>query len=144
MDLDQEIEKHTGADIGLIFDIEGEPGFRLRESAMLDTLTQRCGIVLATGGGAVVDPRNQTMLSANGFVVYLETTIDQQIARLYRDKRRPLLQSPDRDRILADMARLRNPIYQSIADLAVRSERASVISMARKVIHALEESDYGR
>ncbi len=109
---------------------------------MLETLAQRRGVVLATGGGAVVNQRNQVTLSAYGFVVYLETSIDQQIARLYRDKRRPLLQSPQRDRILKEMSLIRNPIYHSLADLVVRSEMASVTSMARKVIHALEESDY--
>ncbi len=109
---------------------------------MLDELTRKQGIVLATGGGAVLDEQNRSRLSSRGFVIYLQTAIEQQIARLYRDKRRPLLQSPDRDRILAEMAALRNPIYESIADMTVVSEKASVMAMSRKVIEQVDQSDY--
>ena len=137
-DLDHEIERRTGADVGLIFDIEGEAGFRRRESELLDELSTERRIVLATGAGAVLAEANQRLLRARGFVVYLKTTVDRQLQRLSRDKRRPLLQRPDRRQILEAMAATRNPIYESIADLVVQSEAASVMLMSRKVIRQLE------
>lgn len=139
-DLDQAIEKRTGADAGLIFDIEGEAGFRKRESKLLRDLSERTGIVLATGAGAVLAEENQRLLRARGFVIYLQTRVEQQIRRLSRDKRRPLLQKPNRREILQEMARVRNPIYESIADLVVPSENLSVPVMARRVIQRIEET----
>lgn len=143
LDVDQEIERRTGADIPLIFDIEGEAGFRRRETHMLDTLTRRTGIVLATGAGAVLAEENQQMLRSRGFVIYLATPVLRQIERLERDKRRPLLQTPDREQILGAMAEKRNPIYESLADLVVHSEAVSVRVMAQRVINALH-ADSGR
>ncbi|MDX1569047.1 MAG: shikimate kinase AroK [Xanthomonadales bacterium] len=139
-DLDQEIERRTGADVGLIFDIEGEGGFRKRETNLLQELSERSGVVLATGAGAVLAEENQRILRAHGFVVYLQTEVDQQIRRLSRDKRRPLIQKPNRREILGDMARIRNPIYESLADLIIPSENLSVHVMARRVINRIEEA----
>jgi shikimate kinase len=141
LDLDHEIERHTGADIALIFDIEGEAGFRHRESAMLDELTTRTGILLATGGGAVLDEDNRRLLSSRGFVVYLRTPVDRQIERLSRDKRRPLLMAENRDEILQKMAQHRNPIYEQLADIIVPSESVSVATMSRRVIARLEQDN---
>lgn len=137
-DLDHEIEARTGAEVSLIFDIEGEAGFRRRETGLLDELTSRPSIVLATGGGAVLAEENQLMLRGRGFVVYLRTPVERQLQRLSRDKRRPLLQRPDRKEILQSMARDRNRIYESIADLIVDSEATSVAVMARKAARQIE------
>lgn len=141
-DLDGEIEQRTGADVGLIFDIEGEAGFRRRESGLLAGLSEQPQIVLATGAGAVLSEDNRKLLRARGLVVYLQTSVDRQLRRLSRDKRRPLLQRPNRRQILEAMAGERNPIYESIADLIIASESASVGVMAGKVIRRIEERMY--
>lgn len=131
-DLDQIVEAQTGATIPLIFELEGEPGFRRRECATLAEMAALEGIVLATGGGAVLDAGNRELLAARGFVVYLETAVDTQLARLARDRKRPLLAAPDRRERLLQMAQLRNPLYTGIADLTLRSghEQASQVAAA--------------
>ena len=140
-DLDHEIESRTGADVALIFDIEGEEGFRRRESDLLDELSARDGILLATGGGAVLAERNQQLLRSRGYVVYLETPVQRQIERLSRDKRRPLLQASNRNEILERMRRERSPIYEALADLVVHSESVAVSTMASRVIKKLKAGD---
>ena len=90
-DSDQEIERRTGADISWVFDLEGEEGFRKREESVIDDLTEKQGIVLATGGGSVISSMVRNRLSARGIVVYLETTIDKQVARTQRDRRQPII-----------------------------------------------------
>ena len=94
-DSDQEIERRTGADIAWVFDLEGEEGFRKREEGVIEDLSEKQGIVLATGGGSVISLQVRNRLSARGIVVYLETTIDKQVARTQRDRRRPLLQTSE-------------------------------------------------
>jgi shikimate kinase len=118
-DLDHEIESHCGANVPLIFDIEGESGFRHRESMLLADFSVRCGIALATGGGAVLADDNRRLLHERGFVVYLETTVDEQLQRLSRDRKRPLLTAPDRRERLLAMSAQREPLYREIADLIV-------------------------
>lgn len=120
-DLDQEIEAHTGAAIGLIFDVEGEAGFRKREHAMLHELAARNGMVLATGGGAIMDADNRRILRERGFVIWLDTSVDAQLARLSRDRQRPLLQSADRRARLHQLAIERDPLYAEAADLRISS-----------------------
>ncbi|MEM9529575.1 MAG: shikimate kinase [Pseudomonadota bacterium] len=142
LDLDQEIERCTGADIPLIFDIEGESGFRQRETRALRDACARKGIALATGGGAVVAEENQREMRRCGFVVYLSTPVERQLSRLCRDKRRPLLSKPNREEILEHMARERNPIYESLADLIVPSEPVSVARMTQRVLASIRGSDY--
>ena len=93
VDSDKEIEDRTGVDIPLIFELEGEQGFRDREREMIDELSQRNDVVLATGGGAVLDERNRQHLAARGLVIYLQTSVDQQLQRTGRDRNRPLLQT---------------------------------------------------
>ncbi|MDQ2972483.1 MAG: shikimate kinase [Rhodanobacteraceae bacterium] len=119
VDLDAQIEARTGAGVPLIFDIEGEPGFRRRETALLGESSAREGVVLATGGGAVLDLVNRELLRARGFVVWLRIDVEQQLQRLTRDRQRPLLQTADRRERLEAMARLRDPLYREIADLIV-------------------------
>ncbi|HSX61743.1 MAG TPA: shikimate kinase AroK [Tahibacter sp.] len=137
-DLDHVIEEQTGAAIPLIFDLEGEPGFRRRECAALDQMSALRGIVLATGGGAVLDAHNRELLAARGFVVYLETSVDIQLARLARDRKRPLLAAPDRRERLEQMAALRNPLYAAIADMTIRSEHEHAAHVAAELCERLQ------
>lgn len=125
LDCDRELQKHTGASVNLIFDIEGEAGFRERETRMLRELTRRSGILLATGGGAVLRERNRRMLAESGLVVYLQTSVKQQLKRLGRDTSRPLLQSGDREEKLVRLARRRNPLYEGLADIVFPSQSRS-------------------
>ena len=138
-DSDQEIEKRTGADIAWVFDVEGEAGFRDREEKMINELTEKQGIVLATGGGSVQSRETRNRLSARGIVVYLETTIEKQLARTQRDKKRPLLQTdePARD-VLEYLAKARNPLYEEIADLVIRTDEQSAKVVANQIIDMLD------
>ncbi len=126
VDADVELEAVTGATVNLIFELEGEAGFRQREQALLAELCAGQGKVIATGGGAVLDPDTRRVLAASGFVVYLETDVERQLQRLARDRSRPLLRGPDRRERLRVMAAQRGPLYREIADLIWRSEHASV------------------
>lgn len=142
-DADQEIEARTGADIAWIFDVEGEQGFRKREAAVIDDLSQQAGIVLATGGGAVLAPENRNRLAARGTVVYLYTTAEQQIRRTARDKRRPLLQVETPESVLVDLMAQRDPLYREIADMVVITDGRTVRSVAAEVIKLLEQDKLG-
>ena len=133
-DSDQEIERRTGADIAWIFDLEGEDGFRKREETVINDLTDKQGIVLATGGGSIVTKAVRNRLSARGIVVYLQTTIDKQVARTQRDKRRPLLQNNDPEQVLRDLADLRNPLYEEVADYVVETDDQSARAVANQII----------
>ncbi len=139
-DTDQVIEERSGADIGWIFDVEGEDGFRKRERKVIDELSQRVGIVLATGGGAILDPENRNRLAARGTVVYLYTTVEQQMKRTMRDKRRPELQQENfgSDDML-ELMQERDPLYREIADIIVETDGRTVRSVAAEVIRMLDE-----
>lgn len=137
-DLDHVIEAQTGATIALIFELEGEAGFRRRECAALAGMAALDGVVLATGGGAVLDADNRALLAKRGYVVYLETAVDIQIARLARDRKRPLLAAPDRRERLEQMAAVRNPLYRSIADLTVLSENEHASHVAADLLERLQ------
>jgi shikimate kinase len=139
LDLDQEIERRCGVNVSVIFDIEGEAGFRAREQAMLDELTRRDDILLATGGGTVLAPDNRRMLRERGLVVWLETSVPQQLRRLERDQRRPLLQAPDRRQRLEKLAETRNPLYAECAHLIVRSANISPAQMAARAEQRIQE-----
>lgn len=136
-DSDQEIEKRTGADISWVFDLEGEEGFRDREEDVITDLTEKQGIVLATGGGSIVRSSVRNRLSARGIVVYLETTIDKQVARTQRDKRRPLLQNDNPEKVLVDLAAERNPLYEEIADYTVSTDDQSARAVANAIINKI-------
>lgn len=136
-DSDQEIEKRTGADIAWIFDLEGEDGFRAREESVINDLTDKQGIVLATGGGSVVSKAVRNRLSARGIVVYLQTTIDKQVARTQRDKRRPLLQNDDPESVLRKLAEERNPMYEDAADYVVDTDEQSARAVANQIIEKI-------
>ncbi|MES2872007.1 MAG: shikimate kinase AroK [Pseudomonadota bacterium] len=121
-DSDKEIEVRTGANIPWIFDKEGEPGFRERETAMIVELCHENGIVLATGGGAVMRPENRLALRNGGRVVYLHASIEQQVARTSRDRNRPLLRNANPEKILRDLLAIRDPLYREIADLVIETD----------------------
>ena len=138
-DSDQEIERRTGADIAWVFDLEGEEGFRKREETVIEDLSEKQGIVLATGGGSVISTNVRNYLSARGIVVYLETTIDKQVARTQRDRRRPLLQTSEEPRtVLENLAVERNPFYEDIADIIVQTDDQSAKVVAHKIIERLD------
>jgi shikimate kinase len=131
LDCDQELEAQTGASVNLIFDVEGEAGFRAREARMLEKLTARSGVLVATGGGVVLRRRNRELLRKSGLVVYLRTTVEQQLRRLGRDRTRPLLQTPDRRERLARLAEERDPLYEDLADIEFPSRDGSPDAAAR-------------
>jgi len=118
-DSDQELEKRTGADIPWIFDVEGEAGFREREAKIIDELTRMNRVLLATGGGAVLREDNRRHLQARGIVVFLDTTLEMQLKRLSKDKKRPLLQNRDHRKVLTELKQQRDPVYQSVCDVRV-------------------------
>jgi len=130
-DCDHELEAQTGASVNLIFDVEGEQGFRERETRMLEQLTGRRGVLVATGGGAVLKKENRDLLRRNGLVVYLSTSVAQQLRRLNRDRSRPLLQTSDRKVKLARLAAQRNPLYEELADIEFPSQHRALDVTAR-------------
>ncbi|TRW48301.1 shikimate kinase AroK [Aliidiomarina halalkaliphila] len=137
-DSDAEIERRTGADISWVFELEGEDGFRDREEKVINELTENTGIVLATGGGSVISKENRNRLSARGVVVYLKTTIDKQVARTERDKRRPLIAEADNPReVLEKLADERNPFYEEIADVIIQTDEQSAKVVAHEIIEKL-------
>ncbi|TEW53917.1 shikimate kinase AroK [Psychromonas sp. RZ22] len=138
LDSDSEIERKTGADIAWVFDVEGEEGFRNREQEMLDELTKKHGIVLATGGGAVIRQENRTHLSARGIVVYLKTSVQKQLARTLKDKRRPLLQADDPQSVLETLAEKRNALYEEAADYTIETDEQSAKVVASQIIALLD------
>ena len=140
-DVDHEIEMRSGAEVGLIFELEGEAGFRKRESDLLDELTSCNDIVLSTGGGAVLAATNRVRLRERGFVVYLETTVEQQLRRLAHDRKRPLLVAPDRRERLLALANEREPLYREIAELVIASAHGggSSAAAARRLLDELNE-----
>lgn len=136
-DSDQEIEQRTGADISWVFDVEGEDGFRVREEGVIDELSEKQGIVLATGGGSVESKDIRNRLCARGIVVYLDTTIDKQVIRTQKDKRRPLLQVSNPREVLERLAEVRNPYYEEIADVVIRTDEQSAKVVANHIIEKL-------
>ena len=121
-DSDKEIEVRAGANIPWIFDVEGEQGFRDREQAMLAELCEAQDQVIATGGGAVMRPENRRTLRAGGRVIYLHTSVEQQLARTARDRNRPLLRTANPGQVLSDLLAIRDPLYREIADLIIETD----------------------
>lgn len=138
LDSDSVIEERAGADIDWIFDIEGEAGFRKREERILNELTQAQGLVLSTGGGSIISKNNRNVLSARGIVVYLETTVDKQFERTQRDKKRPLLQTEDPYQTLVELAQVRNPLYEEIADITIKTDEQSAKVVANQIIDMMD------
>src|SRR5512139_3847043 len=138
VDLDHEIERHCGVPVSTVFEIEGEAGFRQRESQLLDECSRRDGVLLATGGGAVLDPLNRRRLAERGYVVWLDATIEQQLERLARDTKRPLLAGEDRRGKLASMRQTRAPLYGEVADLVVCGEHENVATATERCIALID------
>ena len=137
VDADREIEARTGASISLIFDLEGEAGFRRRESAVIAELAAGEGLVVATGGGAVLDPGNRAALRQRGTVVYLHAPLEVLIRRPRRDRDRPLLQTADPQASLERIVRDRDPLYREVADLVIETDHRSVPSVVSEVARRL-------
>ena len=137
VDSDDEIETRTGVDIPFIFEKEGEDGFRKREAKVIDDLSAMESVVLATGGGAVADSQNRSRLGARGFVVYLYTTVDQQLARTQKGRERPMLANGDSRNILEELMVVRDPLYREIADLTVETDGRKVKAVANEILERL-------
>jgi len=137
-DSDQVIEARSGVDIRWIFDVEGEMGFREREKVVIDELTQLRGIVLATGGGTILGEENRRNLAARGIVVYLETSLDQQMERIEYDRKRPLIQEGDRRGILTQLRSERIPYYREIADHVFTTNGRSVRAVAEELLKFIQ------
>ncbi len=137
-DSDHEIEARTGVNIPLIFDLEGEAGFRKRESVVIDELTQLAGIVLATGGGAILDPANREHLGNRGKVIYLHASVNQQLKRTRMDRNRPLLQTEDPRARLEELMAIRDPLYREIASIVIDTDGMRVRDVVKKILEMLE------
>lgn len=138
VDSDDVIEARTGVDIPYIFEREGEAGFRARERQVIDELSQREGIVLATGGGAVQDSSNRERLGARGRVVYLHATIEQQLKRTRTGRERPMLKGGDPREILESLMVIRDPQYREIADVVVETDGRRVTAVTREIRRRIE------
>lgn len=139
VDSDHEIESRTGVSIPTIFDIEGEEGFRNRESAVIDELSQHRDIILATGGGAILRKENRSRLSARGLVIYLCATAAQLHHRTRHDRNRPLLQNSDPQGTLQSLLDQRDPLYREVADLVVETDDRSVQQAIPELIEKIEK-----
>ncbi len=136
-DSDLEIEKRTGVNVKWIFDLEGEEGFRQRETEVLADLTAYPNIVLATGGGSVLKSENRDFLSRQGIVIYLKVSVDCQLQRLATDNKRPLLNVPDRPAFLASLWQERERLYQELAHFTVETDGCSIASVTKEIINSL-------
>ena len=133
-DTDQEIEANTGVDISYVFDVEGEAGFRKREEKLVAIITQKKNIVLATGGGAIESENNRRYLANNGFVIYLETSLEDQVVRAKPSRQRPLLKNVEPKKKLQEVMQKRKRLSESIADTIVKTEGHKPYSLAKEVI----------
>ncbi len=133
-DSDHEIENRTGANIPLIFELEGEQGFRKRETAMLDELSQKQNIVLATGGGAVLTAENRNILRQRGHVIYLLASIEQLWERTRLDKNRPLLQTENPREKITSLLELRDPLYREVADTIIDTSNNNLKTTLKQIL----------
>lgn len=140
-DSDHEIEKHTGADIPLIFELEGEEGFRKRESQVLLELASMDNIVLSTGGGSVLNAENRKVLIDNGIIIYLKSSAEKLFKRTVEDKRRPLLQTDDRLEKITAILNEREPIYLSLANEVIETNNHSIKQITQKILDLLNNHE---
>ena len=136
-DTDEVIEERTGATVAWIFDVEGEEGVRVREQKVIEELTQKNNIVLATGGGVVMTPENRNALAGRGTVIYLKTSLQQQFERTKRDTKRPLLQTPNLEVRLEALRDEREPFYDELSDVSFETDKLTVKAVANKIIKYL-------
>lgn len=137
-DVDETIEQKAGASIAWIFDVEGEAGFRLREKRVVDELTQKTNIVLATSGGAVLDSENRAHLASRGTVIYLKTSLTEQYERTKNDSKRPLLQVDNLEETLEKFHTERSDIYSSLADAAFDTDHVGIKNVVNQIVEYLE------
>lgn len=140
LDTDHEIEARTGVRVAVVFEIEGEAGFRRREAETVERMTALDNIVLATGGGAILDPVNRSHLKNRGFVIYLHAAPRELWRRTRHDKSRPLLQGADPRARLEDLYQLRDPLYRETADLIVDTGRQSANALLAELLPRLEKT----
>jgi shikimate kinase len=140
-DTDSTIEEKTGVTIDWIFDIEGEKGFRKRETLVLKDLASLNSIVLATGGGIVIEDENRELLASRGTVFYLHTPLNIQIERTSRDKDRPLLKGNDPSKVLTDLQESRQSLYEEVADHIINTENKSGSEVANEIVKLVK--NYG-
>ncbi len=138
IDCDEELQHRTGVTVAHIFDVEGEPGFRKREAALIQELVQLNDVVLATGGGAVLDASNRACLAANGVVVYLKGSAQDLWQRTRHDRSRPLLQTADPLARLKELYQQRDPLYTEVADLTLLSGKQSAHHLVARLEHELQ------
>ncbi|MDR3412327.1 MAG: shikimate kinase [Formivibrio sp.] len=138
LDSDHEIEARAGVRVPIIFEVEGEEGFRAREAAVIAELTSLQNIVLATGGGAVLNPINREALRRNGFVIYLRANVEDLYQRTCHDKNRPLLQTANPKARLQELFEARDPLYREVADLVIDTTRQSVHQLLNRLLRELE------
>lgn len=143
IDSDHEIEARTGASIPLIFEIEGEAGFRQRESEVIRELTSQPDIVLATGGGAILRPENRECLKTRGTVIYLRASVNSILQRTSHDKNRPLLQTADPRARLEQLYSEREPLYLEVANFVIETGRPNVQSLVQTIVSQLEIAEKG-
>jgi shikimate kinase len=141
VDLDHELEARCGVRVSLIFDIEGEEGFRKRETTLLEECSRRRGIVLATGGGAILAPENRTYLKERGVVVYLRASADELFRRVARDRNRPLLQTADPKSRIRSLLEEREPLYEEVASLTFETGSMPVAQVVRSLIPLLHQHE---
>ncbi len=139
VDLDLEIEQSCGADIAWIFDVEGELGFRKRESAMLREVAGRNNIVIATGGGAVLDSENRMLMKRNGTVVYLSVAAKVLYNRMQQDTKRPLLQVGDKKAMIESIVKEREPLYKEIADIVFDGHKKTPAVAAQELASLIRQ-----
>ncbi|MBN4078608.1 shikimate kinase AroK [Gammaproteobacteria bacterium AH-315-C21] len=142
-DSDAEIVERTGAEIAWIFDIEGESGFRKREKIVIDDLTQRSGIVLATGGGSVLDSDNRRVLTSRGIIVYISASLERLFKRTSKDKSRPLLNRDDPYAVLQALQKERDPLYREIADMVIETDDCTVAQAVKQIRSQIQASQTG-
>ena len=137
-DSDKEIEQRTGADIPWIFDVEGEQGFREREQAMIAELCAEDVLVLATGGGVVMRPENRQAIRQGGRVIYLHTSVEQQLERTSRDRNRPLLRTANPGRVLTELMAIRDPLYREVADIIIETDERPPRLVVQEILAQLQ------
>lgn len=138
-DSDKEIEDRCGCNIPWIFDVEGEQGFRDREVQAIDEITQEKDVLMATGGGAVLRPENRLHLKSRGTVVYLKTSVDQQLARTSKDKNRPLLQIDNPREVLTRLMAQRDPLYREVADITIHTDDRNPKFVVQEILKRLSD-----
>jgi len=139
IDTDQEIEARTGVRIPVIFEVEGEAGFRKREAQVLDDITSQTNCVIATGGGVVTSPESRALLTQRGITIYLAASLHDLWLRTRHDRNRPLLQVRDPRARIAELLALRDPLYREVADIVIETGRPGAHRLVPEIVHVLHE-----